>query len=62
MNPTSTEPRKTALREAGHWLLRMQEEDVPSKELEAWCDWMASPANAAAGRARGGALPGPLAS
>lgn len=48
MNPTSTEPRKTALREAGHWLLRMQEEDVPSKELEAWCDWMASPANAAA--------------
>lgn len=48
MNPTSTEPRKAALREAGHWLLRMQEEDVPATELEAWCEWMATPAHAAA--------------
>lgn len=48
MNPTSTEPRKAALRAAGHWLLRMQEEDVPATELEAWCEWMATPAHAAA--------------
>ena len=48
MNPTSTEPRKAALSEAGHWLLRMQEEDVPATELEAWCEWMATPAHATA--------------
>lgn len=48
MKPTSTEPRKAALREAGQWLLRMQEEDVPATELEAWCAWMASPMHAAA--------------
>lgn len=48
MNPTSTARRKAALRAAGDWLLRMQDDDVGPAELEAWCAWMATPEHATA--------------
>lgn len=49
MNKADNNGRKIALQEASEWLLRLQEDDVPDTELEAWGNWMArSPANARA--------------
>ena len=46
---TDNNDRKLALQEASEWLLRLQEDDVPDTDLEAWGNWMArSPANARA--------------
>ncbi|MCL7715531.1 FecR family protein [Stenotrophomonas mori] len=49
MNTPPKDLRKAALQAASDWLIRLQDDDVPATELEAWALWMAaSPDHASA--------------